>query len=121
MAVAEINSITIEKGTDFDAKFKVFQSDASDYQFSQYYSAKSRIRKHPKSPKYQEFKVDIIGSSGEIIISMGKTTTELLDPGRNYFDVLVTGPTQNPNGIGTTFSTKKVVQGTIIVVDSISI
>jgi hypothetical protein len=120
MAVAVVN-LVLEKGTDFDAKFTVFQSDSSNYVFSQYYTAKSKVRKYPSSPKSQEFKVDIIGSTGEVIISMAKTTTELLESGRNYFDVFITGPTQNPNGIGVTFLTKKVVEGSIIVSDSASI
>lgn len=120
MAVAVVN-LNLEKGTDFDAKFKVLQSDSSDFSFSAYYSAKSRIRKYPSSPNYQEFKVDILGSTGEIIISMAKTTTELLSSGRNYFDVLVTGPAQNLNGIGITFFTTKVVEGSIIVSDTASI
>ena len=120
MAVAVVN-LTLEKGTDFDAKFKVLQSDSSDFTISQYFSAESKIRKHPSSPNSQRFKVDIIGSSGEIIISMGKTTTMLLESGRNYFDILLTGPTQNPNGIGVTFATKKVVEGSIIVSDTASI
>lgn len=120
MAVAVVN-LTLERGTDFDAKFKVLQSDSSDYIFSQYYSGKAKVRKYPSSPNYQEFKVDIIGASGEVIISMGKTTTELLELGRNYFDVLITGPSQNPTGIGITYLTKKVVEGSIIVSDTASL
>jgi hypothetical protein len=121
MAVAEINNIVIEKGTDFDAKFKVLQPDSSNYVFSAYYSAQAKIRKYPTSPSYQSFKIDIIGSTGEIIISMAKTTTELLSSGRNYFDILVTGPATNPNGIGIGTYTKKVVEGTIIVSDTATI
>jgi len=119
MAVAVVN-LTLEKGTDFDAKFKVLQSDSSNYSFSAYYSAQSRIRKYPSSPNYKEFRVDILGATGEIVISMGKTTTELLDSGRNYFDVIVTGPAQNLNGIGVTYFTTKVVEGSIIVSDTAS-
>lgn len=120
MAVAVVN-LTLEKGTDFDAKFKVLQSDSSSYSFNANYSAKSRIRKYPSSPNYKEFKVYILATTGEVVISMGKTTTALLDSGRNYYDVLLTGPTQNPNGIGFTFYTTKVVEGSIIVSDTASI
>lgn len=120
MAVAVVN-LTLEKGTDFDARFKVLQADSSSYSFSSTYTAKARIRKYPSSPKYKEFRVDIIGSTGEVIISMGRTTTELLDSGRNYYDVFVTGPTPNPSGIGITFYTTKVVEGSIIVSDSASV
>jgi hypothetical protein len=119
MAVAVVN-LTLEKGCDFDAKFKVFQSDDSSYQFSQYYSGVSKVRKYPSSPNQQDFNIDILGETGEIIISMAKTTTLLLDSGRNYFDVILTGPMQNLNGIGATFTTKKVVEGSIIVSDTVS-
>lgn len=120
MAVSVIN-LTLEKGTDFDAKFKVLNPDSTNYQFSQFYTGKSIIRKYPSSPNFQEFKVDLIGATGEVIISMAKTTTQLLNSGRNYFDVLITGPATNPNGIGFTYSTKKVVEGSIIVSDTSSL
>ena len=121
MAVVEINSITIEKGTDFDAKFKILQPDSSNYTFSSGYSAVAKIRKYPTSPAYQSFKVDIIISTGEVIISMGRTTTELLSSGRNYFDILLTGPAANPSGVGIGTYTIKVVEGTIIVSDTVTV
>jgi hypothetical protein len=120
MAVAVIN-LTLERGTDFDAKFKILQADSSNVLFSQQYYGKSKIRKYPSSPRFQEFDVSIISSSGEVIISMGKTTTELLELGRNYYDILITGPSQTPNGIGVTFSTSKVLEGSIIVSDTASL
>jgi hypothetical protein len=52
---------------------------------------------------------------------MDSATTKLLESGRNYFDVLITGPTQNTNGIGITYTTKKVVEGSIIVSDTASL
>jgi hypothetical protein len=119
MAVAVIN-LVIEKGTDFDAKFKVLQSDSSDYTFSQQYSGKAKIRKYPSSPKSHEFQVQI-NTSGEVIISIAKTMTELLDSGRNYFDILLTGPFQTSNGIGSTYLTRKVVEGSVIVSDTASL
>lgn len=119
MAVAEIN-ITIERGTDFDAKFKILQSDLRSYSFSQYYSGKSKIRKYPSSSQYHEFDVYISGETGEVTISMNKSTTELLSLGRNYYDITITGPTPNINGVGVTFTTTKVVEGFAIVSDTAS-
>lgn len=114
MAVAVIN-LSLEKGTNFDAKFKILQSDTSNFQFSQSYSGKAKIRKYPTAPIFQEFDVDIIASTGEVVISMGKEKTQLLELGRNYFDILITGPSPNPNGIGVSITTSKVVEGSIIV------
>ncbi len=120
MSVSVIN-LTIEKGTDFDAKFKILQSDLSNYSFSNTYTGVAKIRKYPSSPVSHDFKVDIIASTGEVIISMAKTTTELLSSGRNYFDLLVTGLAQNPNGIGNAYLTKKLVEGSIIVSETASL
>ena len=120
MAVAVVN-LTLEKGTEFDARFKVLQSDSTPYSFSQYYSAKSKIRKYPSSPNYHEFRVDLITSTGEVVISMDKQTTANLSSGRNYYDVFITGPELAPSGIGITFSTRKVITGSIIVSDSVSV
>ncbi len=120
MAVSVIN-LTLQRGTDFDVKFKIFKPDSSNYTFPQSYSGVAKIVKYPSSPNKQEFNVNIITSTGEIVLSMDKNTTKLLNLGRNYYDVLVTGPAQNPNGIGITYLTKKVVEGMIIVSDTASL
>jgi hypothetical protein len=113
MAVAEVNSLTIERGTDFDATFKILESDSSPLTLS-YYTGVSKIRKYPSSPTYHSFTVGITTATGEVKISMGKTTTCLLTPGRNYFDIIIISPNISDNII------TKVVEGTIIVSESIS-
>jgi|688.fasta_scaffold349341_2 hypothetical protein len=120
MAVAVIN-LTLQRGTDFDAKFKIFKPDSSNYTFPQSYSGVAKVGKYPSSPNKHNFNVNIITSTGEIVIFMDKNTTNLLELGRNYYDILITGPAQSPTGIGITFLTKKVVEGSIIVTDTASL
>jgi hypothetical protein len=112
MAVQEINSLTIEKGTEFEATFNIFEPDNSPANFM-YYSGVCKIRKYPTSPKFQSCQVSITASTGEVKVSMGKTTTAALDVGRNYYDVIITNVTDNKS--------YKIVKGTIIVNDSISV
>jgi hypothetical protein len=112
MAVAEINSLTIERGTDFEATFKILEADSSPVTLS-YYTGVSKIRKYPSSPTYHSFTVGITTATGEVNISMGQTTTRLLTPGRNYFDIIIISPDISDN------VTTKVVEGTIIVSESI--
>ena len=112
MAVAEITSLTIERGTDFDATFNILESDLSPISLA-YYTGYSRIRKYPSSTNYHSFTVGITTATGEVMISMGASMTSLLTPGRNYFDIVIVSPEISGN------VTTKVVEGTIIVSESI--
>jgi hypothetical protein len=111
MAVPAVN-LTLDKGTDFEATFNVFDEDSSPASFTNF-SGVCKIRKYPTSPIAQNCSVSITGATGEIKISMGKTTTALLQSGRNYYDVILTSNSTN--------SSFKVLEGTIIVSESVSI
>lgn len=112
MAVYEINNLTIEKGTNFEATFKVFEPDNSTANFMSY-SGVCKIRKHPTSTNYQSCQVSITSGTGEVTVSMGKSFTSLLSTGRNYYDIILTHSITNKSS--------KVVKGTLIVNDSVSI
>jgi hypothetical protein len=110
MAVAEITNIVIERGTDFDATFIVFNSDDSAASFSGA-SVIAKIRKHPTSPSSVSFTATIDVNAGSISIALTKQQTILLSTGRNYYDILVTKD-------GKTF---KIIKGTAIVEESASL
>jgi hypothetical protein len=110
MAVAEVTNIVIEKGTDFDATFVVFNSDDSAASFSGA-SAVAKIRKHPTSPSSVSFTVTINENAGSISIALTKEQTALLSTGRNYYDILVTKDSK----------TFKIIKGTAIVEESASL
>ncbi len=109
MAVPVVN-ITLEKGTSFEAHFNVSDSDSSPAYLVNF-SGVCKIRKYPTSPTFQSCNVTITGATGEIKVSMAKTTTELLESGRNYYDIILTSLVD-----GSSF---KVIEGSIIVSDSI--
>ena len=111
MSVPAVN-LRIEKGTDFEATFNVFDP-SDDPLLLNNFTGSAKIRKYPSSPTSHSFTVSITSSTGEVRIGMGKTVTEQLTSGRNYYDVLLTSQTNN--------STFKVVEGTIIVSDSVSV
>lgn len=111
MAVSSVN-LTIDKGTDFEATFNIFEQDSSLVTFP-FYTGSCKIRKYPSSPTYHEATVGINTTNGEVKVSMAKTTTSLLSPGRNYYDVILTSITTNYSF--------KLVEGSIIVYESVSV
>jgi hypothetical protein len=111
MAVAAVN-LVLDKGTDFDATFNVSGSDNGPVGLSNY-TGISKIRKYPTSPKSKSFSVNIDSGDASVTISMARTDTAQLSSGRNYFDVFLRDIT--------TGETIKVVEGTIIVQDGVSI
>ena len=114
MAVYEINSLTIEKGTDFDETFKIYNEDGSPLGINSSFTGVAKIRKHPTSTVVYPLDVYLNGTTNEVNISMAATMTSSLPSGRCYFDLLLT------YGYADT-TTKKFIKGTIIVGDTASI
>lgn len=114
MAVAEVNSLTIDKGVDFEATFNVLSPDDSPFSLNGYVGT-SKIRKYPSSPTSHPFKVEVTVATGEVKISMASTVTSQLSSGRNYFDIILNKTVSGKN------YTFKVMQGTIIVSDTASL
>lgn len=110
-AVPEVTNLVIEKGTDFEASFNIFNEDSSIAILSGVTTTYARVAKHPKSTNYQNFNVAITGGSGLIKISLDSSKTSQLEAGRNYFDITLTIASKKT----------RVISGTIIVVESISV
>lgn len=109
MAVAEINNIVIERGTDFQATFNLFNPDQSASVLAGLTTTYASIRKHPGATAFQEFGKTITSGNGTITLSLTANQTSALIPGRNYFDVVLT-----------IYGKKtKVIKGTAIVSESI--
>jgi hypothetical protein len=104
MAVQEITSIIIDKGTDFSVSFLISAFDGNPLDLSSY-TPIAKIRKYPSSPSYATFIAATLGAIGYISLQMGKADTQNLKTGRNYFDVLLINE----------FETIKAVRGTIMV------
>lgn len=111
MAVAEINNIVIEKGTDFEATFNLFEPNQSAAVLSGLSTTYASIRKYPDSAEGQEFSKTIITGNGTIKLSLNSSQTASLKPGRNYFDVVLTIYGKRI----------KVIKGTAIVEESTSV
>jgi hypothetical protein len=111
MAVAEITNIVIEKGTDFEATFNLFDPDQSASVLSGLTTTYATIRKFPDATTYEEFGKTITAGTGTIKLTLSATQTANLKAGRNYFDVVLT--------IGG--KKTKVIKGTAIVEESVSV
>lgn len=111
MAVAEITNIVIEKGTDFEATFNLFDPDQSATVLSGLTTTYASIRKFPEATAYEEFGKEITAGTGTIKLTLTAEQTARLSAGRNYFDIVLT--------IGG--KKTKVVKGTAIVEESVSV
>jgi hypothetical protein len=111
MAVAEITNIVIEKGTDFEATFNLFDPDSSASVLSGLTTTFATIRKYPEDPNGEEFSKTITSGTGTIKLKLSAAQTARLSAGRNYFDVVLT--------IGG--KRTKVIKGTAIVEESASV
>jgi hypothetical protein len=108
MSVQVLPTIKINKGTDFETKISIGSTTIN----SGIHSTVSKIRKHLSSLVFEEFETYIDDLSNSVIVSMGRSTTENLSLGRNYFDVFLINNITN--------KTVKLVEGNIIVNDSAS-
>ena len=90
MAVAEVTNIVIEKGTDFEATFNLFDPDQSAAVLSGLTTTFATIRKYPDATTGEEFGKTITAGTGTIKLTLTATQTANLKAGRNYFDVVLT-------------------------------
>jgi hypothetical protein len=114
MAVYEINSLTIEKGTDFEETFKIYNQDGTALGINSSFTGVAKIRKYPTSPVSYPLQLTLNGQTNDVNISMASTMTTQLPSGRCYFDIVLT------YGFADT-TTKKFVKGTIIVGETASL
>ena len=114
MAVYEINSLTIQKGTDFDETFTIYNEDGSPLGINSSFIGTSKLRKYPGAVNEFPFDVYLDQENSSVNISMAATMTSELPSGRCYFDILLT------YGYADT-TTKKFINGTIIVQDTSSL
>ena len=103
-------ALAIERGTDFETKFIIKNSDGSLFALEGY-NAIAKIRKHPTSQLYTSFVTAITTETSEIKIQMDARTTAQLTSGRNFYDVVINLDT----------SYIKVYSGSVIVTDTISL
>jgi hypothetical protein len=114
MAVYEINSLTLEKGADFEERIKLYNPDRTPLGINSSFTGVAKLKKFFTSSEEYPFNLFLDIGTKEIKISMASTITQDLPiSGRCYFDVFLT------YGF-TTSITKKFVKGTIIVNDSVS-
>lgn len=106
-------NITVDIGTDFTKVYTVKNSDGSAFNLTNY-TAVSKLKKFPDSSTVAASFASSITSanSGQITVSIASTLTANLDPGRYYYDIVVT------SGIGTI---SKVYTGMALLNPSISV
>jgi hypothetical protein len=85
-------NIIIDQGTDFSALIELETTYGVAYNLVGYTVA-AQMRKNYSSSTATTFSCSNTGADGQINISLNKTATSLLEPGRYLYDVEVTSPT----------------------------
>lgn len=115
MSGCEINSLIIQKGSDFNETFKIYEEDGTPLIINSSFSGVSKIRKHPTSDIAFPFDLYLDIHNSSVNISMASTVTAQLPfSGRCCFDILLTYGFSEQ-------TTKKFVKGTILVEDTASL
>ena len=96
-----VNNITIDTGAYFSRDFYLDNIDGSPLDLTGY-TAASQIRKHPDSVNATaNFTVAFIDrTNGRIRVSLGRTTTAEIKPGRYMYDVMFTEPEGSATNAG---------------------
>lgn len=89
MTVNPVINIVIPQGADFSEVFTSTESDGSLSNLSGY-SGASKLKKHSGATVAYNFTVGINTSSSEVSIAMTAPVTTTLEPGRYYYDVVLT-------------------------------
>ncbi len=110
MAVPAVN-ITIEKGADHASTFTITNADGTAYDLNNQ-SAVAKLKKFPASTTSYSFSASLIVATGKVTISMGNTVTNALDPGRYYYDIVLTN--------NSTSKKTRVIEGMALVTPSVS-
>ena len=107
MSAAFITNLVINAYADFSAVFNLEDNNSGDPLNLTDYQVASQMRKHAGSSSAVSLGATVYNSLlGQVKVSLGKTETGQLKPGRYVYDVLII----NPSG-----KTERVVEGMVLV------
>ena len=104
MSVMSVN-LTIEQGEDFSHTFNLIKPDETPAAIENY-TVIGTLKKHSGSSTGYEFVTTLNTTTAIATISLSRTVTATLNPGRYYYDLFLIAP----NG-----TRKKAVDGNVIV------
>lgn len=90
MAVTAIN-ITIEQGADFSATYNIRNPDETAA-FLLSYTVVGTLKKHPGAVTGVSFVTSLTTSTAVLEVSLSRTVTAALSPGRYYYDLFLVAP-----------------------------
>lgn len=112
MAAVFESNLTIQKGANFEETFTLSGEDGIPINLVGSF-ATCKLKKHPTAGIAYTFSTLSTVATGTIKISMTPEVTSTLPSGRCYYDLFITYPNDN--------LVSKVVQGTAIVIESVSL
>lgn len=111
MSAKKIN-LVLEQGTDFASTFTIYNENGSKLNLTGY-TGMCLMKKSNYSSTSNQFTLTFPNRvGGQVSIGMGKTVSATIEGGRYLYDVVITSPLD---------STRRVVEGSILVTPGVSI
>ena len=92
MAVTPTVNIVIAQGVEFEETFLSTESNGSASNLTGY-TGSAKLKKHVGATTSFPFSVSIIAATGEVSIGMTSGVTETIEPGRYFYDIVLTSST----------------------------
>ena len=92
MAVTPTVNIVIAQGVEFEETFLSTESNGTATNLTGY-SAVAKLKKHVGATTSFPFSVSIVAGTGEVSIGMTSGVTTTIEPGRYFYDVVLTSST----------------------------
>lgn len=111
MSAISSENITIDKGSTFEETFYFSVDDNSELNLNDV-TVIAKLKKHPLSAISYEFTTSVMATQGAITLKMDPEITSTLPSGRCVYDIIIEDAM---------LKRKKLVEGNVIVKDSVSV
>ena len=91
MAAVYVSNLVINAGSDFSQSFSLVESDDSGPLNLTGYSIAAQFRKHAGSSSKHDFTTNLLNpNTGELLISLSASASNVPKPGRYVYDIVIT-------------------------------
>ena len=91
MAAVYVSNLVINAGSDFSQTFSLVESDDSGPLNLNGFTVAAQFRKHAGSSSKHDFTTNVLNAtSGELLISLSASASNVPKPGRYVYDIVIT-------------------------------
>ena len=91
MAAVYVSNLVVNAGSDFSQSFSLVESDDSGPLNLSGFTVAAQFRKHAGSTSKHDFTTNVLNAStGELLISLSASASNVPKPGRYVYDIVIT-------------------------------